>query len=133
MWGHRVRGLPRETEGPVPLLQEFILHQLRWIVPLTPVGVLFTVQDESWCDSSKDHIFTHHDKHRRCTRNFYLTHSPTTLSNFSSFNLVSIFRCSRSPHNPVYVRRVIPSVLSFSLSYHRYSYLSLLFTSRFIT
>jgi len=32
-------------------------------------------------------------------------------------NLVSIFRCSSPPHNPVYVRSVDPSVLGFSLSY----------------
>ena len=50
-----------------------------------------------------------------------------------SINLVSIFRCSSFPSNPVYVRRVDLSVLSFSLSSHRHSYISLLFISRFIT
>ena len=44
------------------------------------------------------------------------SHSPITLSNLSSFNLVFVFRYSSSPHNLVYVRRVIPSVLAFSLS-----------------
>jgi len=34
--------------------------------------------------------------------------------NLSSTNLVSIFRCSSPPSNPVYVRRVDPSALSFS-------------------
>jgi hypothetical protein len=33
--------------------------------------------------------------------------------------------------NPVYPRRVDPSVLTFSLSSHRYSHVGLLFTSRF--
>jgi hypothetical protein len=40
-----------------------------------------------------------------------ITHSPITLSNLSSINLVSIFRCSSPPVNPVYPRRVDPSVL----------------------
>ncbi len=34
--------------------------------------------------------------------------------------------------NPVYARRVDPSALAFSLSSHRHSYISLLFSSRFI-
>jgi hypothetical protein len=42
-----------------------------------------------------------------------LTHP---LANLSSINLVSIFRCSSPPRNPVYVRRVDPSDLDFSLS-----------------
>ena len=36
------------------------------------------------------------------------------------------------PPNPVYARRVDPSVLAFSLSSHRYSYVGLLFNSRLI-
>ena len=44
------------------------------------------------------------------------THPPLTLSNLSSLNLVSIFRCPRPPCNPAYVRRLDPSVLAFSLS-----------------
>jgi hypothetical protein len=43
---------------------------------------------------------------------------------------VFIFRCSSSTTNPVSTRRVDSSV--FSLSSHRYSYISLLFVSRFI-
>ena len=52
----------------------------------------------------------------------YTTHSPITHSKLSSINLVSIFRCSSSPHNPVYVtvRRIDSSVLIISLSSHRY-------------
>ncbi len=55
------------------------------------------------------------------------------LGNLSTINLVSIFRCSSSPHNPVYVRRVDPSPFAFSLSSHRYSYIRLLFTFHFIS
>jgi hypothetical protein len=36
-------------------------------------------------------------------------------------NLVSIFRCSSPPHNPVYTSRVDPSALGFSLSSHRHN------------
>jgi hypothetical protein len=50
----------------------------------------------------------------------------------TSINLVSIFRCSSPPSNPVYARRVDPSALVFSLSSHRHSYTGLLFSSRFI-
>ncbi len=46
------------------------------------------------------------------------------ISNLSSINLVSIFRCSSPPHNLVYGRRVDPSALAFSLSSHRHSYTS---------
>jgi hypothetical protein len=49
-----------------------------------------------------------------------------------TINLVSIFMCSSTPHNPVYVRRVDLSTLAFSLSSHRHSYRRLLFTSHFI-
>jgi hypothetical protein len=38
----------------------------------------------------------------------YITHSPFTLSNISSLNLVSTFRCFSPPHNPVYTRRIDP-------------------------
>jgi hypothetical protein len=50
----------------------------------------------------------------------------------SSINLVSIFRCSSPPINPVYTRRVDPSALVLSLSSHRHSYIGLLFSSHFI-
>jgi hypothetical protein len=40
---------------------------------------------------------------------------------------ISIFRCSSPPINPVYVSRVDLSPLSFRLSSHRHSYISLLF------
>jgi hypothetical protein len=62
----------------------------------------------------------------------------TSTTNLSSINLVSIFRCSSNPRNPVYVscetcRSPAESDLDFSLSSHRYSYVGLLFNSRFIT
>ncbi len=43
-----------------------------------------------------------------------------TVANLWSINLVSIFRCSSPPINPVYVRRVDPSGLPSSLSSNRY-------------
>jgi hypothetical protein len=60
------------------------------------------------------------------------SHSPITLVNFSSINLVSIFRYSSSSSNPVYVRQVDSSPLGFSFSSHRQSYISLVFSSHFI-
>ena len=47
--------------------------------------------------------------------------TPITLSNLSSINFVSIFRCSSSPRNPVYASRVDLSAVAFSLSSHRHS------------
>ncbi len=58
--------------------------------------------------------------------------SPITLANLSSINLVSIFRCSSSPSNPVYERHVDSSPLGFSLSSHRHSYVGLVFSFPFI-
>ncbi len=55
-----------------------------------------------------------------------------TLSNLSPLNLVSISRCSSPPRNPVYARRVDPSVLAFNLSLHRHPYLCILCHSRFM-
>ncbi len=55
-----------------------------------------------------------------------------TLVNFSSINLVSIFRYSSSSKNPVYVRHVNSSYLGSSLSSRRQSYIGLVFSSRFI-
>ena len=37
-------------------------------------------------------------------------------------NLVSIFRCSSSPHNPVYVSHIDPSGVAFSLSLYRHTH-----------
>jgi hypothetical protein len=47
------------------------------------------------------------------------THLPITIANFSFINLVSIFRCSSPPINPVYPTCVDPSDLLFLLSSHR--------------
>jgi hypothetical protein len=63
---------------------------------------------------------------------FKNTYSPITLANILSINLVSIFRCSSPPSNPVYVSRVDPLTLVFSLSSYRQSYISLVYSSRFI-
>jgi hypothetical protein len=39
---------------------------------------------------------------RRRTFSVTISHSPITLANLSSISLVSIFRCSSPPHNPVW-------------------------------
>jgi hypothetical protein len=75
---------------------------------------------------------TDYFEYRRCTCVVQITHSPITLGNLLFINLVSIFRCSSPPRHPVYARRVDPSSLSFSLSSHRKSHISLLFSFRFI-
>jgi hypothetical protein len=46
--------------------------------------------------------------------------------------LVIIFRCSSSPSNPVYARRVDSSALVFSLSSYRQPYIGFVYISRFI-
>ena len=51
------------------------------------------------------------------------------FANFSSINLVSIFRCFSSTTNPVYARHVNSLVLVCSLSSHRHSYIHLIFSS----
>ncbi len=61
-----------------------------------------------------------------------ISHSPITRANLLSINLVSICVCSSPPRNLVYARLVDPSALAFSFSSHRHSYISLLFSSRFI-
>ncbi len=66
------------------------------------------------------------------TYSFSITHSPITHSKFSLINLVSIFRCSSSPRNPEYARRIDPSVLACSLSLHRHPHICIPFSSRFI-
>jgi hypothetical protein len=68
---------------------------------------------------------------------FKNTYSPITLANLSSVNLVSIFQVGVPvPHTTqciLYVTRCVdPSVLPFSLSSHRHSYIRLIFTFRFI-
>ena len=60
------------------------------------------------------------------------SHSQTSRLLTSSLSLgVPIFRCSSPSFNPVYAKRVNPSVLVFRLSSHRHSYVGLLFMSRF--
>ena len=61
-----------------------------------------------------------------------MTHSPLTLSNLSPLNLGSIFSRPSPPQNPVYVSRVDPSVLAFSLSLYRHPYVCVPFISGFI-
>ena len=56
---------------------------------------------------------------------------PSHSQNFSFINLVFIFRCSSSPCNPLYARRVDSSALVFSLSSHRHSFTGFVCSSRF--
>jgi hypothetical protein len=100
-----------------------------------PHGVLLTAQVKGRQHPRQGCSSTDCLEYRRRTYRFYITHSPFTLANLSSprLNLVSIFRFSSPPHNPVYVRRVDPSTLALSLSSHRHSYMRILFSSRFIS
>ena len=63
-----------------------------------------------------------------CLSEITSKHSPFTLSNLASLNLVSIVRCSSPPSHPVShdTRRVDPSDIAFSLSLHRHSCMSIL-------
>jgi hypothetical protein len=61
------------------------------------------------------------------------SHTQPSLSNLPPLNLVSIFRCSSPPRNPVYASRIDPSALAFSFSSHRHSYISILFSSRVLS
>ncbi len=63
---------------------------------------------------------------------FKNTCSPITLVNISSINLVFMFRCSTFTGNPVHVRTVDFSLLLFSLSSHRHSYIGFVFRTRFL-
>ncbi len=77
-----------------------------WPVPLPPRDFCFTAPKESWPGSRYDGRFTYQLKYWWGTYHFKNTYSPITLANISSINLVSIFRCSGSLINPVYVRHV---------------------------
>ena len=59
---------------------------------------------------------------------------PSHTQNSQKINLVSIFRCSSSPHNPVYPRHVVsdPSVLTFSLSLNGHPHICIPFRYCFI-
>jgi hypothetical protein len=91
-----------------------------------------TLKTKIWKDPPQDCNFTYQFACWWDTYHFKNTYSPITLVNISSINLVFIFRCSSSPNNPVYTRRVDFSSLVFSLSSHRHSNIGLLLTSRFL-
>ena len=80
----------------------------QWPVPLPPRGVLLTAQIQGWQHSRQGCSTTDYFECRRSTCSVTISHSPITLANLSSINLVSIFRCSSPPRNPVYARRVDP-------------------------
>jgi hypothetical protein len=77
---------------------------------------------------SSDLVFSL-SSHRHSEIGFYLylSLSRFIINNFSSINLIFIFRCSSSPCNPVYTRCVDSSPLVISLSSHRHSYIGLIF------
>ncbi len=60
------------------------------------------------------------------------SHTHPSLSQTSRLLTSSLSLGVPVPHNPVYVRRVDPSALALSLSLHRHSYISILFSSRFL-
>jgi hypothetical protein len=113
-------------------LQEFSLRN-------EPVTSSTSAARRSWHPESKSRqyprqgcSFTYYTQYWWATYHFKNTYSPITLANISSINLISIFRCSSSPSNPVYASRVDCSDLVFSLSSHRHSYTGLVFSSRFL-
>ena len=61
------------------------------------------------------------------------SHTHTSHSQTSRVLTSSLSLGFPVPHETQYVRRVDPSSLTFSLSQHRYSYVGLLFNSRFFT
>jgi hypothetical protein len=96
------------------------------------VSFLLPVQIQDWEHSHEVWSIVDHIEYRRYTFSVTMTHSSITLTNLSFINLVTIFRRSSSPRNPVYTRRVDPSVLGFSLLSHRHSFIILFFNSHFI-
>ncbi len=104
----------RETDRFFSRFRSSACAIYQWPVPLPPRGVLLTVQVEDRQHSRQGCSTTDHFEYRRNTFSVTISHSPVTLANLSSINLVSIFRCSSPPRNPVYVRRVDPSGLVFS-------------------
>ncbi len=104
----------------------------QWLVPLPLCDVFLTTQVNYGEHSRQDYNTTDSFEYRRHTFNITITHSPITLGNLSFINLVSIFGCSSPPLNTVYVRCVDLSSLTYSLSSHRHSNISLFFNSHFI-
>ncbi len=100
----------------------------QWSVPLPPRDVILTSQIQDWEHSHQDCRSTD------CIEYWWspVPSKSHTHPSHSQTSRLLTFRCSSPPHNPVYVRRVDPSALAFGLSSHRHSYISLLFTSRFI-
>jgi hypothetical protein len=104
----------------------------QWTFPLPLYVVLLPAIIKDCQYSYWDYGTPDYFEYRRHTFTVKITHSPITFANISFINLVSIFRCSSPTHNPVYTSRVHPSVLAFSLSSHRHTDVSLLFSSRFV-
>jgi hypothetical protein len=82
-------------------------------------------------------VLSIHNKHFnfRIVHSFRVTSFPPGLRLFYSVEKIINFPSSEhnsDPRNTVYVRRVDLSSLAFSLSSHRHSYISLLFSPHFI-
>ncbi len=73
-------------------------------------------QVKMWTATRKDCFFTCYPQFGCRTYRISFSHSPITFTNISVINLVSIFRCSSSKTNSVYVRRVNSLVLGCSPS-----------------
>jgi hypothetical protein len=95
-----------------------------WTIPHSPHGVLGHPERKSRQYPHQGYRFTYYTQYWWGSYHFKNTYSPITLTNISSINLVSIFRCSSSPSNPVYPRSIDfsdYSSLVFRLSSHRHS------------
>ncbi len=119
----------RETDRFLKL-QDLSLRNMT--VTSSTTTVWYSPHNSSSHLKSNNICFTSYDYFRRDDYSLTNTHSPITLANFSSINLIFIFRCSSWPWNWVYPWRVDSSTLVFGLSSHRHSYISLIFRSHFI-
>jgi hypothetical protein len=112
------------TTGPVPLVMDLhIVHGCRGSISDPSLnGHLHYPND---LDGSLNEGVC--DKTRQYRADYNNRPSNNAISLMSSCLLFVL------QDDPVYVRRVDPSALSFSLSLHRHSYISILCSSRFIS
>jgi hypothetical protein len=117
------RGYLVNTTGPVPwVLDLHIVHGRRGSISDPSLnGHLHYPND---LDGSLNEAFS--DKIRQYRADY--NNRPSNAISFMSVCLLIVLQ-----DDPVYVRRVDPSALVFSLSLHRHSYISILFSSRFIS
>ncbi len=94
-------------------LYRLIINNNRYLFYLLPK---IAQSVKMWTVTRKGYCFTCYPQFRWRTCRISFSHSPITFGNISVINLVSIFRCSSSKTNSVYVRRVNSLVLGCSLS-----------------